>query len=535
MRANTNSLLKIQNLSMRFGEREVIKNVSLQLKPGEMLALVGESGSGKSLTAMSVLGLQPEEATMQGTISLGDDELMFMGRQNIGTQMRMRGNHIGMIFQEPMSALNPLHVIGQQVVEAYKWHTGLTGAPVQQKITELMGRVGLSHFTDRADSTYPHQLSGGERQRLMIGMAIANNPKLLIADEPTTALDVHLQQQIMTLLKELQTAHNMGVLLITHDLTVVQKIADRVAVMRGGEIVEIGETRDVFANPKHEYTRLLIDAMPKGSAVPVPADAEQVISCENLAVRYPIKSAVLRRIKGHVEAVKPLRMHIRAGETLGIVGESGSGKSSLGNALLRLAPADGTIVFMGREIHDLKERDIRPMRAKMQLVFQDPFASLNPRLTVGEIIGEGLHVHQPEMSRAEIDAAVQDMLVQVGLDAAMHERYPHAFSGGQRQRIAIARAMILKPSLIILDEPTSALDMSVQAQVIELLRELQASHHVAYMLISHDLRVVKAMSHYVIVLKSGEVVEEAATEQLFANPQHAYTKALMHAAFDDYL
>lgn len=528
-------LLKIQKLNLTFGDRQVIKNLSLELHAGEMLALVGESGSGKSLTAMSVLGLQPEDAEIGGSISLGDDELMFMGKQNMATQMRMRGNHIGMIFQEPMSALNPLHRIGRQVVEAYKWHTGLTGAPVQQKIVELMERVGLSHFVGRADSVYPHQLSGGERQRLTIGMAIANNPKLLIADEPTTALDVHLQHQIMALLKTLQTEENMGVMLITHDLTVVQKIADRVAVMRGGEIVETGPTREVFANPKHEYTRMLIDAMPKGSAMPVAADAPQIIACENLAVRYPIQSPVLRRIKGYVEAVKPLTIHIRAGETLGIVGESGSGKSSLGNALLRLAPADGTIVFMGTPIHGLTSREIRPMRARMQLVFQDPFGSLNPRLTVGEIVGEGLRVHRPQMSRREIEEAVSAMLVQVGLDADMADRYPHAFSGGQRQRIAIARAMILKPDLIILDEPTSALDMSVQAQVIELLRELQASHQVAYMLISHDLRVVKAMAHYVIVLKAGEVVEEAATETLFNAPKHAYTKALMHAAFDDYL
>lgn len=529
------SLLKIQNLSLSFGERKVISNVSLQVAPGEMLALVGESGSGKSLTAISVLGLQPEEATIAGSVSLGDDELMFMGKPNTATQMRMRGNHIGMIFQEPMSALNPLHGIGKQIVESYKWHTRETGAPVQKKIAELMTRVGLSHFIDRADSTYPHQLSGGERQRLMIGMAIANNPKLLIADEPTTALDVHLQQQIMALLKTLQTEQNMGVLLITHDLTVVQKIADRVAVMKNGEIVETGPVREVFSNPKHAYTRMLIDAMPKGNAVPVAADAEDVIACENLAVRYPIKSAILRRIKGHVEAVKPVSLSIRAGETLGIVGESGSGKSSLGNALLRLAPADGKIVFMGREIHGLTGHEIRPMRARMQLVFQDPFASLNPRLTVGEIIGEGLSVHHPDINRHAVDDAVQAMLAQVGLDPAMAERYPHAFSGGQRQRIAIARAMILKPSLIVLDEPTSALDMSVQAQVIELLRDLQASHHVAYMLISHDLRVVKAMSHYVMVLKAGEVVEQADTETLFSRPQHAYTKALMHAAFDDYL
>lgn len=529
------ALLRIQNLGLRFGETQVIKQLSLSLNAGEMLAIVGESGSGKSLTALSVLGLQPTDGIATGSVKLGDDDLMFMDRPILETQMRMRGNHIGMIFQEPMSALNPLHPIGRQIVESYKWHTRDTGAPVQEKIVELLTRVGLSHFIHRADNTYPHQLSGGERQRLMIGMAIANNPKLLIADEPTTALDVQLQQQMMQLLKQLQTEHGMGILLITHDLTVVQKIADRVAVMRHGEIVETGKVREVFSNPAHPYTRQLLDATPKGAAVPIAPDAKDVIACEHLAVRYPIKSGILRRTRSHVEAVKPVSLRIREGETLGIVGESGSGKSSLGNALLRLAPASGAVVFMGQALHTLSESQIRPLRAKMQLVFQDPFASLNPRFTVGELIGEGLRVHHPEMRRGEIAEEVSKMLLQVGLDADMHTRYPHAFSGGQRQRIAIARAMILKPALVILDEPTSALDMSVQAQVIELLRTLQASHHVAYALISHDLRVIKAMAHDVLVLKSGEVVEHAPTQELFAKPKHPYTKALMHAAFDDYL
>lgn len=531
----TAPLLAIDNVSLRFGTREVMKNVSLQLHAGEMLAIVGESGSGKSLTALSVLGLQSADGIISGSVTLGDDQLMFLGAPFLETQMRMRGNRIGMIFQEPMSALNPLHTIGQQIVESYKWHTRETGARVQKKITELLECVGLPHFIARADSTYVHQLSGGERQRLMIGMAIANNPKLLIADEPTTALDVQLQQQMMHLLKRLQHDQGMGILLITHDLTVVQKIADRVAVMRRGEVVETGTVREVFTNPQHPYTRMLIDATPKGSAVPVAADAREVITCENLAVRYPVKSGILRRTRSYVDAVKPVSLRLREGETLGIVGESGSGKSSLGNALLRLAPAEGTVVFMGHALHGLRSHQIRPLRAKMQLVFQDPFASLNPRFTVGEIIGEGLRVHQPLLPQDQVEAAVQQMLLQVGLDSDMHARYPHAFSGGQRQRIAIARAMILKPSLIVLDEPTSALDMSVQSQVIELLRALQASHHVAYALISHDLRVIKALAHDVIVLKKGEVVEHAPTDQLFSRPQHAYTKALMHAAFDDYL
>ncbi len=528
-------LLKIDHLSLSFGKRKVISNLSLEVAAGEMLAVVGESGSGKSLTALSVLGLQPADGVISGTIALGDDQLMFDGRQMTDTQMRLRGNRIGMIFQEPMSALNPLHPIGQQIVESYKWHTRQSGAPVQKKIVELLGRVGLAHFVERAKTTYPHQLSGGERQRLVIGMAIANHPKLLIADEPTTALDVQLQQQMMKLLKNLQHDHHMGILLITHDLTVVQKIADRVAVMRAGEIVETGTVKDVFANPQHPYTRQLLDATPKGSAVPIAQDAADVLRAENLAVRYPIRGGVLRHIKGYTEAVMPLSLSLRAGETIGVVGESGSGKSSLANALLRLIPTEGRVVFLGKELHTMREAAIRPLRAKMQLVFQDPFASLNPRLTVGEIIGEGLSIHQPQLSRAEITEEVRRMLIKVGLDEDMHARYPHAFSGGQRQRIAIARAMILKPALMILDEPTSALDMSVQAQVIELLRRLQAEHGVAYVLISHDLRVIKAMAHDVMVLRRGKVVEHAPTAELFAAPTHSYTKALMHAAFDDFV
>lgn len=527
--------LHMQNVSMAIGDAPILRDVSFTIHPGEMLALVGESGSGKSMSALSILGLQPESARLSGNVTIGDDELIQAGQVNETALQYIRGKRIGMVFQEPMSALNPLHAIGRQVVEAYKWHTARTGAKAQEKIAQLFTQVGLKHFIARADTTYPHQLSGGERQRLMIAQAIACNPHFLIADEPTTALDVHLQQQVLRLLKALQEERDMGVLLITHDLTTVRKVADKVAVMHEGRLVEMGDVADIFANPQHEYTKMLLASQPKGQAVPVRAGAKSVIECENLAVNYPIKTPVLRRVVGKVKAVKPLSFTLRAGETLGIVGESGSGKSSLGNALLRLVPSEGKVVFLSKDISAWKEKALRPLRANMQLVFQDPFASLNPRMTVEELISEGLRLHRPEMDGPAIRQAVVESLEQVGLDASMVDRFAHAFSGGQRQRIAIARAMVLKPDFVVLDEPTSALDMSVQSQVLDLLREFQAIHQVAYMLISHDLRVVKAMAHYVMVLKRGEVVEEGTMDALFHAPKHRYTKTLMHAAFDDYL
>lgn len=531
-------LLRIENLSLDFGNRDAlnkaIERVDLELHAGELVALVGESGSGKSLTALSVLGLQPQGTTMGGTITYKDQLLMEQGRVNESALTTIRGNRIGMIFQEPMTALNPLHRIGQQLVEAYKWHQNVAGEQAQQHIVELLDLVGLSHFKDRTDA-YPHQLSGGERQRLMIGMAIANNPDILIADEPTTALDVTLQIQILKLIKELQLSRKMGVLLITHDLTVVKKVADRVAVMRNGEVVEQGTVKEIFSAPKHGYTRDLISAVPHGEPLPIPRPARDVLRSDGLSVRYPIRSKILRRTIGHVEAVKNIELYIRAGETVGVVGESGSGKSSLGYGVLRLIESDGPIVFLGERIDLMKSREIRAKRRDMQLVFQDPFSSLNPRMSVGQIIAEGLEVHARNLSDSEIDARVDEMLVQVGLKASMKHRYPHEFSGGQRQRIAIARAMILKPKLVVLDEPTSALDMSVQGQVLDLLKELQRSHEVAYILISHDLRVVKAMSHYIFVLKKGEVMEQGKTHEIFGNPQSAYTKALMHAAFGEEL
>jgi microcin C transport system ATP-binding protein len=532
------SLLQIENLEIGFGQgtryRAAVAGVSLTLEKGEVLALVGESGSGKSLTALSILQLLPKEAKLgqQSQIYFKDAPLLHASWKQIQS---LRGNQVGMIFQEPMTALNPLHPIERQLVESYKWHRKARGEPAQQKITQLLEAVGLPHFIGRKD-LYPHQLSGGERQRIMIGMAIANDPDLLIADEPTTALDVTLQQQILKLLKDLQTARQMGVMLITHDLTTVRKVADKVAVMRAGAIVEAGKVADIFAHPKHPYTRLLLDSMPHGSAVPIPRPATDVLRTEGISVRYPIKSTILRRTVGYTEAVKNIPLFIRAGETVGVVGESGSGKSSLGYGVLRLIKAEGEVVFLGQRIDQLKNRELGPLRKNMQLVFQDPYASLNPRMTVREIIAEGLLVHQrPRPGAAEIDRAVDAILEQVGLNVTMKTRYPHEFSGGQRQRIAIARAMILKPKLVVLDEPTSALDMSVQAQVIALLRELQASHQVAYILISHDLRVVKALAHYLFVLKKGEIMEQGKTAEIFGKPEHPYTKALMHAAFGETL
>jgi microcin C transport system ATP-binding protein len=533
------SILQLEQLSLTFGKGDgatnAVKAASFAIEKGEMLALVGESGSGKSLSALSVLGLQPQEARIEGNITYNGVPILKQGVFDAAKLATLRGNRIGMIFQEPMTALNPLHVIGRQLVESYRWHNDVSHEQVQKRATELMAQVGLSHMASRMDNTYPHELSGGERQRLMIGMAIANDPDVLIADEPTTALDVTLQIQILKLLKQLQRERDMGVLLITHDLTVVKKVADTVAVMRRGEIVEQGRVAEVFANPQHKYTRMLLAAQPKGDPAPIPRPAVEVLRSDGLSVRYPIKSGIFHRTRAYVNAVNDVKLFIRAGETVGVVGESGSGKSSLGYAVLRLVASEGPIIFCGQQIQGIPGRMLRTRRKDMQLVFQDPFSSLNPRMTVGEIISEGLEVHFPKQSKAENIYEVDKMLAQVGLDSATKHRYPHEFSGGQRQRVAIARAMILKPKLVVLDEPTSALDMSVQAQVIDLLRELQISHQVAYILISHDLRVVKSMAHYMFVLRHGEVMEQGKAAEIFGNPQHEYTKSLMHAAFGDTL
>ena len=502
------SLLNITNLSIAFDGTKVVDDVSLTLDKGEVLAIVGESGSGKSLTALSVLKLLPGNAVLSGNVEFNKEVLSTKTER---TMERIRGNKIGMIFQEPMTALNPLHPIARQILEPYCVHkkVPMKSKAAKAKLLELYEAVGLQHLSERG-ILYPHQLSGGERQRVMIAMAIANDPELLIADEPTTALDVTLQAQILKLLKSLQQQRQMGMIFITHDLLTVQQIADRVAVMHEGKIVETGKVKNIFAAPKHAYTKMLLAAAPQGVAAPLKANAEEIISCENLSVNFLVKSPILRRTIRVVEAVKNVSFKLHSGETIGVVGESGSGKSSLGYALLRLVQSTGPIVFLSERLDTKDRQSLRAARSDAQIVFQDPFSSLNPRMSVGEIVAEGLKLHAPKGT--DYDAAVDEILVQVGLTPAIKHRYPHEFSGGQRQRIAIARAMILKPKLVVLDEPTSALDMSVQRQVLELLKSLQASHDVAYIFISHDLRVIKAMAHQVLVLQRGSVIEQGMSE-----------------------
>ena len=538
------SLLSVSNLSIQFGANSAVRDVSLQVNKGELLALVGESGSGKSLTALSILKLLPPEAQMAGSIALNGDVISDLPEKAI---RHVRGNKIGMIFQEPMTALNPLHPIDRQILEPLRVHEKLAPSQLQERLDGLYKAVGLEHLLTRG-KLYPHQLSGGERQRVMIAIATACNPDLLIADEPTTALDVSLQIQILHLLKTLQTERGMGILLITHDLNVVRKIADRVAVMRQGEIVETATTAELFSNPQHEYTRMLINAHPKGVPAAIATDAPEILNA-TVRVDFPIKTGLLQRVTSITTAVNNVTLSVRAGETLGIVGESGSGKSSLAFALLRLIKSSGPIVFMGTRIDELSQAEFRPLRRSLQIVFQDPYSSLNPRMTVGEIVMEGLKVYgirdwglgirenesdaNPQNPKPNPQSLLTTILTQVGLDPAMADRYPHEFSGGQRQRIAIARAMILRPALVLLDEPTSALDMSVQAQVIDLLRSMQTQFGTAYLFISHDLRTVRAMSHRVLVMQRGAVVETGTAEQIFSTPQHDYTRKLMHAAFGD--
>lgn len=520
------TLLSMTNLTIQFGDSTVVDDVSLQVNKGEVLAIVGESGSGKSLTAHAILKLLPANAKTCGRIALNGTELSSLSEAEI---TRYRSRNVGIIFQEPMTALNPLHPISKQMIEAYCWHHKIVpkSTAAKQKLLQLYDAVGLQHLASRG-TVYPHQLSGGERQRVMIAMAIANDPELLIADEPTTALDVTLQGQILTLLKSLQTSRTMGMIFITHDLLTVQKIADRVVVMHAGKIVEMGDVKTVFAAPQHAYTKMLLAAAPAGNPAPVKPNAASIISCENLHVNFAVKSPILRRTLRTVHAVQNASLTLHAGETLGVIGESGSGKSSLGFALLRLIQSAGPIVFLGERLDIKNKQALRAARADMQIVFQDPFSSLNPRMSVGDSIAEGLKLHAPKAN--DIETRVDEILLQVGLTPEMKHRYPHEFSGGQRQRIAIARAMILKPQLVVLDEPTSALDMSVQRQVLELLKSLQASHNVAYVFISHDLRVIRAMAHQVMVLKRGQVIESGAAEAMFANPKNDYTRTLFAAA-----
>jgi len=472
------------------------------------------------------VGLLGDNATVSGSVT-------YRGTQMVGADERalrkVRGNDISFIFQEPMTSLNPLHTIEKQLAESLALHQGLTGDKARARIIELLGKVGIRDVESRLGA-YPHQLSGGQRQRVMIAMALANGPELLVADEPTTALDVTIQAQILDLLADLKRAEGLSLLFITHDLGIVRRIADRVCVMQGGEIVEQGPTTEIFANPQHPYTRKLLAAEQKGGPDPVPESAAEVVRTDHLRVWFPIQKGFLRRTVGHVKAVNDATLAVRAGETLGIVGESGSGKTTLALAILRLIPSEGTVAFLGRDLRDRAGAALRALRREMQVVFQDPYGSLSPRMTIEQIIAEGLGVHglEPGRNRTEM---VAEIMREVGLDPATMGRYPHEFSGGQRQRIAIARAMILRPKLVVLDEPTSALDMTVQVQIVELLRELQRKWGLAYIFISHDLRVIRAMAHQVMVMRAGDIVESGDVESVFTRPSSDYTKALMAAAF----
>ncbi len=557
------SVLEVKNLKISFRQDgrliEAVKGVSFSVAKGETVALVGESGSGKSVTALSTVGLLGDTAEVSGSVTYAGRQMVGVGEREL---RKVRGNDISFIFQEPMTSLNPLHTIEKQMAESLSLHQALTGAAARARVIELLQKVGIREAESRLGA-YPHQLSGGQRQRVMIAMALANGPELLVADEPTTALDVTIQAQILDLLADLKRSEGLSLLFITHDLGIVRRIADRVCVMQGGEIVEQGKAAEIFANPRHPYTQKLLAAEQKGGPGEVPANAAEVVRTESLRVWFPIQKGLLRRTVGHVKAVNEASLAVRAGETLGIVGESGSGKTTLALAILRLIGSQGKITFLGRDISRLDETwdeaearraqdpeggidlidaavsafytskgraAVRAMRRNMQVVFQDPYGSLSPRLTVEQIIAEGLGIHgvDPGRNRTEMVAGI---MREVGLDPATMHRYPHEFSGGQRQRIAIARAMILRPKLVVLDEPTSALDMTVQVQIVELLRELQRKWGLAYIFISHDLRVIRAMAHKVMVMQAGDVVESGDCAAVFTNPQSAYTKALMAAAF----
>jgi microcin C transport system ATP-binding protein len=527
-------LLSVRDLSVAFAqggrEQVAVDHVSFDIAAGETVALVGESGSGKSVSALSVLKLLPYPTASHpsGSILFNGEDLL--GRSDVELR-RVRGRDITMIFQEPMTSLNPLHTIERQIGEVLKLHQGMSDRQAKERALELLLEVGIREPEKRLDA-YPHQLSGGQRQRVMIAMALANEPKLLIADEPTTALDVTVQAQILELLDGLKAKNGMSMLFITHDLGIVRRIADRVCVMNRGRIVEEGPTERIFADPQHDYTRHLLAAEPKGSPPKTDATARPVMTGEDVKVWFPIKRGFLRRTVDHVKAVDGIDVTVRAGQTIGVVGESGSGKTTLGLALCRMIQSKGGIRFGDRPIDSLSFNQMRPLRREVQIVFQDPFGSLSPRMSVSEIIEEGLRIHQPRLGAEERDALVVDVLNEVGLDPKTRFRYPHEFSGGQRQRIAIARAMVLKPKFVMLDEPTSALDMSVQAQVVDLLRDLQKRHDLAYLFISHDLKVVRALANEVIVMRNGKVVEAGPSAAIFENPQTDYTKALIAAAFD---
>ena len=530
----SDTLVRVRDLAVAFGRGEhtnlAVKGISFTIKRGETVALVGESGSGKSVSALSILKLLSYPAA-----SHPSGEIFFEGQDLLAApesvMRQIRGRRISMIFQEPLTSLNPLHTIEKQVTEILMVHRGLDPTRARVRLLELLRRVGIPEPEKRL-TAYPHQLSGGQRQRVMIAMALANEPDLLIADEPTTALDVTIQAQILELLAELKAEMGMAMLLITHDLGIVRKMAERIYVMRHGEIVEEGTTQQIFSAPNNDYTRMLISAEPKGRAPDPRPNAPIVVETENLEVWFPIKRGLLRKTVDHIKAVDGVSLKLRQGETIGVVGESGSGKTTLGLAILRLISSKGPIVYLGQRLDGRDSKSMRPLRREMQVVFQDPYGSLSPRLSVGQIIEEGLTIQYPNLDAATRRARVASALETVGLEGDWQDRYPHEFSGGQRQRIAIARAMVLEPKFVMLDEPTSALDMSVQAQIVDLLRDLQEKRDLSYLFISHDLRVVRALANYVIVMKAGKVVEEGPAQSIFDNPREAYTKALLAAAFN---
>jgi len=534
MDMTTEPLLTVKDLSIAFsaGGRTTlaVDRISFNIKKGETLALVGESGSGKSATALSVMKLLPYPAASHpsGQVMFKGQDLLSLSERDI---REIRGADITIIFQEPMTSLNPLHTIEQQIGEILLLHRGMTGAPARARILELLTQVGIPNPELRLKS-YPNQMSGGQRQRVMIAMALANEPDLLIADEPTTALDVTVQAQILKLLKDLQARLGMAMLFITHDLGIVRKIADRVCVMKDGKIVEENTVADIFKTPQHPYTRALLAAEPHPHALQPNPTGQIVLKTDNLKVWFPIKRGVTRKTVGHIKAVDGVSVEVRKGETLGVVGESGSGKTTLGLAILRLISSDGPIVFMGNPLQELRFKEMRPHRRNMQIVFQDPYGSLSPRMSVSDIIQEGMWIHMPHIPRHECEKHVIKALEDVGLNPETRFRYPHEFSGGQRQRIAVARAIVLEPTFVVLDEPTSALDMLIQAQMVDLLCALQKRHDLTYMFISHDLRVVAAMSSSLMVMKEGKVVETGAAAEIFKSPKTAYTRALFAAAFN---
>ncbi len=529
MDAINQPLLDVRDLSVAFGNTLAVDHVSFSIKRGECVALVGESGSGKSVSALSILKLLPYPSASHpsGSIRFRGRDILTASENEV---REIRGNDISIIFQEPMTSLNPLHTIEAQIGEILFLHNGISGAMARARTLELLTQVGIPDPETRLKS-YPHQLSGGQRQRVMIAMALANEPDLLIADEPTTALDVTVQAQILALLAEIRARLGMSLLFITHDLGIVRRIADVVCVMNSGKIVEAGLVEQVFTAPKHAYTKALLAAEPKPDPAPPRPESPVVMSADNLKVWFPIKRGLLRSTVGHIKAVDGVSLAVRKGETLGVVGESGSGKTTLGLALLRLISSDGPIVFLGQNIQGLRFKAMLPFRRDMQIVFQDPFGALSPRMSVGDIVAEGLSVHQPSLSYEERETRVVKALEDVGLNPEWRFRYPHEFSGGQRQRISIARAVVLEPNFVVLDEPTSALDMLLQAQMVDLLRDLQRKRDLTYMFISHDLRVVASLASHLIVMRLGKVVEEGPAAELFKNPKSDYTRALFAAAF----